>query len=221
MFERVLIAEDHHSMNSWVKQTLHALQTTEIKQAHYCDDAYNLLKLALSKGNPYDLLITDLSFREDRKDQKLSSGRDLIHAAKQLQPELRVLVFSGENQPAVIRTLYEQLNIDGYVPKGPQDEEDMNNALKQIADRKIYVPLEFRQAVRSKNAHDFTKYDLIIIKELARGTFQKNIPAVLEYEGFKASSLSSVEKRLGQIRDALSFSKNEQLIAYCKDHYII
>jgi two-component system capsular synthesis response regulator RcsB len=221
MFERVLIAEDHHSVNSWVQQTLTALGVVHIRQAHYCDDALKLIQIGIANGDSYDLLITDLSFREDRPEQKLSSGAELIAAARRLQPELKILVFSAENQPAIVASLYERLDVNGYVPKGPRDEEDMNKALKQLAAHKTYVPIEFRHAVREKNAHDFTKYDLIIISELAQGTYQKNIPYVLEKQGFKASSLSSVEKRLGQIRDALGFTKNEQLIAYCKDHWII
>jgi two-component system capsular synthesis response regulator RcsB len=55
MFERVLIAEDHHSVNSWVQQTLTTLGTVEIRQAHYCDDAFKLLQIALDKGAPFDL----------------------------------------------------------------------------------------------------------------------------------------------------------------------
>lgn len=221
MFERVLIAEDHHSVNSWVKQTLTALGTVEIRQAHYCDDAFKLLEIALRESTPFDLLITDLSFREDRKEQKLHNGTELIGAARRLQPRLKILVFSAEDQPAIAGSLYERFEINGYVPKGPRDEEDMRQALSQIAKHQIYIPGEFQQAVRAKNAHDFTNYDIIIISELAQGTYQKNIPYVLEQKGFKACSLSSVEKRLGQIRDALGFSKNEQLIAYCKDHWII
>jgi two-component system capsular synthesis response regulator RcsB len=221
MFERVLIAEDHHSVNSWVKQTLTELGAGHIRQTHYCDDALKLLQSALAEGNPYDLLITDLSFREDRPEQHLKSGADLIAATRKLQPDLRILVFSAEDQPTIVGILYERLGINAYVPKGPRDEENMIKALKQLAERKTFTPVEFQQAIRTKNAHDFTKYDLIIISEMVKGTYQKNIPYVLEQQGFKASSLSSVEKRLGQIRDALGFTKNEQLIAYCKDHYII
>ena len=221
MFERVLIAEDHHSVNSWVQQTLTAIGAVQIRQAHYCDDAFKLLQIALAGGAPFDLLITDLSFREDRREQKLSNGAELIGAARMLQPELKILVFSAEDQPTIVSSLYERFEINGYVPKGPRDEDDMKTALGQIAGLKTYIHPEFQQAFRVKNAHDFTKYDIIIILELARGTYQKNIPYVLEQQGFKASSLSSVEKRLGQIRDALGFTKNEQLIAYCKDHWII
>jgi DNA-binding NarL/FixJ family response regulator len=221
MFERVLIAEDHQSVNRWILQTLEQQGAGYIRQAHYCDDALKLLEIARNEGFPFDLLITDLSFREDRPEQKLAGGTDLIVAARKLQPDLKVLVFSAEQQPTVVSHLVEHFEINGYVWKGPRDEEDLPAAIQQIARGKTFVSRELQQAVRSKNAHDFSDYDITIISELVKGTLQKNIPYVLEQQGHKAASLRSVEKRLGEIRDALGFTKNEQLIAYCKDHWII
>ncbi len=220
MFERVLIAEDHSCVNDWVLQTLTKLGASRIQRAHHCDDAFNLLKIALGESLPFELLVTDLSFRA-RREQHLADGAELIAAARELQPDLKVLVFSGEEEPTVVTTLVERFGINGYILKGSRDEEDMTAAIDAIAHQKLFVSQEFRQAVRAKNAHDFTDYDIIVISELANGTYQKNIPYVLEEKGFKNSSLRSVEKRLGQIRDAYGLTKNEQLIAYCKDHWII
>ncbi|MDB5141127.1 MAG: DNA-binding response regulator [Mucilaginibacter sp.] len=221
MFERVLIAEDHQSVNSWLLQTLKKQGANYIRQAHYCDDALKLLEIAGKEGLPFELLVTDLSFREDRPGQKLAGGTDLIVAARKLQPDLKVLVFSAEEQPTVVSSLIERFGINGYVWKGPRDEDDLPAAIRQIARGKTFVSRELQQAIRSKNAHDFSDYDITIISELAQGTYQKNIPYVLAEQGHKAASLRSVEKRLGEIRDALGFTKNEQLIAYCKDHWII
>lgn len=220
MFERVLIAEDHSSVNEWVWQLLARRGSDHIKRAHFCDDALNLIKIALAEDRPVDLLVTDLSFRA-REGQRLKDGAELINAARNLQPGLKVLVFSAEEQPSVVRTLVERFAIDGYVLKGSRDEEDMTAALDAVVHGKLFVSQELRQAVRAKNAHDFSDYDIVIIKELVKGTYQRNIPYVLEQAGFKNFKLRTVEKRLGQIRDALGFTKNEQLIAYCKDHWII
>src|ERR1700759_1290584 len=108
MFERVLIAEDHQSVNRWVLQTLEKQGAGYIRQAHYCDDALKLLEIAWHEGSPFDLLITDLSFREDRPGQKLAGGADLIAAARKLQPSLKVLVFSAEEKPSVVSSLVER-----------------------------------------------------------------------------------------------------------------
>jgi two-component system capsular synthesis response regulator RcsB len=50
---------------------------------------------------------------------------------------------------------------------------------------------------------------------------QKEIPAYLQENNIRPSGLSSIEKRLNLMKEVLDFSKNEQLVAYCKDFGII
>lgn len=221
MFQSALIVEDHQSSNHWIQQTLKDLGIGTVRYAYYCDDALLMLKRGIEAGEPYDLLLTDLSFEEDGRKQELRNGTMLIEAAKNLQPGLRILVFSAEPDPAVVGSLFKQFDINGYVHKGRRDMTDLKEAVECIHKSKKFVPAEFQQAVRSKNAHDFSAYDILIISQLAQGTLQKDIPAFLQQSGARASSLSSVEKRLNQIKEALGFTKNEQLVAYCKDHRVI
>jgi two-component system capsular synthesis response regulator RcsB len=221
MFKNILIAEDHQSIKISIEQTLKGLNIPDPQYAYYCDDAFLRIKNGLREKNAYDLLITDLSFEEDGREQKISNGADLIEAAKIVQPELRVLVFSAETNPVAISSLFQKLGINGYVRKGRRDALELKEALSVIYNNKRYVPVEFQQAIRRKNAYDFTAYDIMIVSQLAQGTLQKEIPVYLHQQGVKASSLSSVEKRLNQIKEALGFTKNEQLVAYCKDYKVI
>jgi len=221
MFHTVLIAEDHQSVKISVEQTLKDLGIGEPHYAYYCDDALLRLKKAMQDGKPYDLLITDLSFDEDGREQMIGSGTALIEAARKLQPGLKVLVFSAEPNPAVVTLLFRQHDINGYVRKGREDALELKEALQTISNNKKHIPAEFQQAIRAKNAHDFTGYDIMIISQLAKGTLQKDIPLYLQQQNITPSSLSSIEKRLNQIKEVLEFTKNEQLVAYCKDHRII
>ena len=221
MFNKVLIAEDHQSTKLSVEQTLTNLGVSECQYVYYCDDAMSRLKRSIQENKPFDLLITDLSFGEDGQQQAITNGRELIQQAKTLQPLLKILVFSAESNPAVIRNLFEQLSIDGYVCKGRNDANDLTAAISMIASHKKYVPMQFRKAVQEKNSYDFDDFDTMIISQLAMGTKLKAIPAYLEKQGSKASSLSSVEKRLNLIKESFAFSTNTQLIAYCKDRKII
>jgi DNA-binding NarL/FixJ family response regulator len=221
MFQNVLIAEDHQSMKLSIEQTLRNLGIVGQKYAYYCDDALLLLKHNAHEGNPFDLLITDLSFDKDHREQKIGTGAELIAAAKSLYPDLKILVFSIESNPDVVRNLFQDLGIDGYVRKGREDAIDLNKAFTAIAENRKFIPTEFVLSTRATNAYDFSDYDMMIISQLAKGTLQKNIPAYLQQQGTRASSLSSVEKRLNLIKDAFGFSTNEQLIAYCKDRRII
>jgi two-component system capsular synthesis response regulator RcsB len=218
MFQNALIAEDHQSANQWIQQTLKGLGTVAVKYAYSCDAALIQVRNALADGAPFDLLITDLSF--DGNDQ-VSTGRELIEAARALQPGLIILVFSAEQQPAAVSSLFQQLGINGYVKKGRDDAEQLEQAIGQLAAGKKYIPAEFRQEVRTRNAHDFSDFDILVISQLANGTSQKAMPDALKKANMQPTSLSSIEKRLNHIREALGFTKNEQLVAYCKDHKII
>lgn len=221
MFNKVIIAEDHQSVKISVEHTLKELDISGTQYAYYCDDALLRLKKAIQENDAFELLITDLSFAEDGREQKISDGAALIEAAKKLQPDLKLIVFSAESSPAVVSKLFQELDIHAYVYKGRRDTIELKEAIEALQNGKKYLSPEFRMALRTKNAHDFSACDLMIVTQLAEGTRQKDIPAYLQQNGAKASSLSSVEKRLNQIKEALGFTKNEQLIAYCKDNKII
>ncbi|RZM30451.1 MAG: response regulator, partial [Pedobacter sp.] len=111
MFKRVLINEDHESANISVRQTLGELGITGIGYTYYCDDAYTQIKKSLQDEQPFELLITDLSFEEDHRAQRITDGIELIRLVRELNPGLKVLVFSAENKAAAIDLLFKQLNI--------------------------------------------------------------------------------------------------------------
>ena len=221
MFKKVLIAEDHESTNISVRKTLADLGIKNADYVYYCDDALVRIKKAVQNSKPYDLLITDLSFEEDHNIQQISGGAALIKAAKELQPTLKSLVFSAENKPAFIESLFKDLKIDGYVRKARHDAQELKAAIIDISEDKKYVSVSLRQVLKEKNAHEFTNLDVNIISLLAQGVHQKNIPTYLQEKNIKPSGLSSIEKRLGLMKDVLGFTKNEQLIVFCKDMGII
>jgi two-component system capsular synthesis response regulator RcsB len=221
MFKSVLIAEDHESANISVQKTLQDLGIADVDYAYYCDDALLRILKRHDADDAYDLLITDLSFEEDDRKQKLVGGRALIEAARLVQPGLKILVFSAEQKAAVISDLFSKAGVNGYVRKARRDAQELKSAIEHIYKNKQHFPPEFRRDIRQKNAHDFSAYDITIISQLSNGMLQKDIPAYLQQNQIRASSLSSIEKRLNQIKDVLGFSKNEQLVAYCKDKGII
>ncbi len=221
MISKVLVAEDHELANVSVQQTLEELGIKDIDYVYYCDDA--LLKIQHSKisASPYDLLITDLNFENDGNPQKMYDGVSLITACRELLPELKVLVFSVENKPAAIETLFQIQNIDGYVRKSRNDRKELKLAIESVNRNQRYFPRQLSQLINQTNTYQFTEFDIEIISLLASGVSQKNIPASLVEKKFRPSSLSSVEKRLNHIKMELGFNKNEQLIAFCKDMGII
>ncbi len=221
MFKSVLIAEDYESANISVQKTLKDLCVKKVDYVYYCDDALMQIQKGINGGKPYDLLITDLSFEEDDRLQNISNGTALIAAVKKLQPELKVLVFSAEQKPAIVSELFKTHAINGYVRKARRDTIELKSALESIYKNRKHYPAELRSPVKINNAHDFTRYDINIITQLAKGMLKKDIPAYLQEQKIHPAGLSSLEKRLVIIKNALGFSTNEQLVAYCKDVGII
>lgn len=220
MFKKVLIAEDHESASISVQKTLEKLGVQEPEYVYYCDDALNYIRRALQRETPYELLITDLYFEKDHYAQQLPDGKALIQAARELQPGLKVIVFSAESRPAVVNGLFKALSVDGYVRKARRDAEHLLEALQMVYANRIYCSPDMKPG-EQQHFHEFTSFDTTIISLLAEGLLQKDIPYYLRQNNIKPSGLSSVEKRLSLIREKLGFSKNEQLIAYCKDIGII
>ncbi|MDR6569257.1 response regulator [Chitinophaga ginsengisegetis] len=217
MITKVLIAEDHESVNISLQKTLEELAITDIAHAYYCDDALYRITQAVKAERSFDLLITDLSFAQDDHKQLLSGGTELIAAAREVQPDLKILVFSLESRQVVIDLLYNKYDVDGFVLKARNDVQSLKEAINEIARHRRYYPNHIRQLNNKKNAYSFSEFDITIITLLAQGMLQKDIPAHLQLNGIKPSGLSSIEKRLNQMKDALGFTKNEQLVAHCKD----
>lgn len=221
MIKKVLIAEDHLHANVALRYTLEQLTISESDHVYYCDDALLKIRKGIQDRRPYDLLITDLSFDPDGSMQALEDGMALIAAARKIQPELKVLVFSVEHRAAVIEKLFDKLAIDGFVRKARHDARDLETAIRMIDQGQRYYPRHLAQLIQKKNAHDFTKYDVAVLSQLANGKRQGKIPAFLRENKIEPYGLSSLEKRLKMIREIYGFTNNEQLIAYCKDMGII
>lgn len=223
MFKKVLIAEDHEIANFSIQKTLAELGIVQdVKNyAYYCDDALARIQKAMRQSDPYELLITDLSFEDDHTQQKISSGVELIKAIKQIQPDLKILVFSIENRASIAHSLVKELDIDAYVPKARRDAQDLKLAIEAIYKDKKYLSPNLKQASKEQQDYKFTAFDITIISLISNGEPQKNIPIYLKENKITPAGLSSVEKRLNYIRTILNFSNNEQLVAYCKDRKII
>ncbi|RZK50661.1 MAG: response regulator transcription factor [Pedobacter sp.] len=217
MFEKVLVVEDHQTSSKAVAKIIEDLKIPFCEYLYYCDDALIRIKKELQTGQPFDLLITDISFIEDHRPQKLKSGLELIKAAKALQPHLKVIIFSVEGRPTPIKSYFQELEINGYVQKGRLDAIELSQAVLQAAQGKRYMPYQLKETLAPTNNFNFTDYDITVIKLLAQGKLLSEIPQILAELKITPSSKSSMEKRLNHIKTVLDFKKNEQLVAFCKD----
>lgn len=221
MIDKVLIAEDHESSNLSIQKIMVELNIRQSNYVFYCDDALAKIQVAMQKGEPYDLLITDLLFEPDGTVQKIGSGFELIKAVKALQPEIMILVFSGEDRPVIVDKLFKQYQVDAYVRKARHDVKELKLAFEALSKGQPYYPRSLAQLIKQSNTYEFTEFDITIVRLLSHGYHQKEISDYLRLHNIKPSSLSSIEKRLNQIREELGFSKNEQLVLFCKEAGIL
>lgn len=216
MFNKVLVAEDHQTTGKSIKRAVEDLSVKVCDYAYHCDDAMTRIRKEKTVGHPYELLITDLSFAPGQSDE-LRTGAALIAAARHLQPQIKILVFSVENKPVVIQKLFDELKIDGYVSKGLQDEVELKSALETIFTGRQHIPVGLWQQVKKAKTFNFTDIDLAVIDGIFNGIQQKEMPEYLLEKGLTPPSLSSIEKRLALIKDTYHFSNNTQLVVFCRE----
>lgn len=216
MFKKALIAEDHEIRNSGIVNTLAELNIKNSDFVSYCDDALKLIQTAFTENNPYDLLITDLSFDKDHIHQKIKSGQELIHEARKIQPNLKVIAFSIEKKPKIIDDLYKIYQINGFVAKARNDGKDLKNTIKKVFNGETVIPQEILNSIRNTSL-EFKDYDILLLELLSKGWKQSEIEEYFKKNGITPDSKSSIEKRLNDLRDSLGAKNNIELIVMCKD----
>ncbi|WP_223598092.1 response regulator [Chryseobacterium sp. GVT01B] len=221
MFKKILIAEDHESSSISVQKTLEDLTISTTDYVYYCDDALAKIQKSIRENDLYDLLITDLSFEEDHNIQNLKDGKELIKTIKELQPSLKVIVFSAEHRSGIIDSLFNEYGINGFVRKARNDSKELKKAIASTYVDENYLSLDLKQEVKKLNNYEFSNYDITLVSLLSQGVLQKNIPVYLQNNDIKPNSLSSVEKKLNSMKEDLQITSNEQLVAFCKDLGII
>lgn len=221
MFKKVLVTEDLDSINYSVAHTLkERLQIPEIEQALYCDKAHLQTLQSIKEGNPFELLVTDLSFTKDHRAQKITNGQELIKEIRNIIPEIKVLVYSIENRSTVIKSLFTDLNINGYICKGRNGLREVEKAIPQIYKGTNYISQEMERSLKS-GVFELGNYDVLLLERLAQGDSHEEISAQFKVNGITPSSVSTLEKRLNKLKSEFKAKNSTQLIAIVKDLGII
>ena len=217
MFQKIIAAEDFESASISVQKALSDLKIPDTQYFNYCDDALDFIKKSLAESNPIDLLITDLSFEEDYKIQKLKSGKDLIIEARKLVPNLKILVFSTEKRSQILKELFDDLKINGFVSKGRMDVQNLKKAINTIYKNEKYLSQENLINLRKTDTIELTTLEFTVLELLSDGISQKKMPEILKNKNIKPNGLSSVEKTINVLKETFSAKSNEHLISICKD----
>jgi two-component system capsular synthesis response regulator RcsB len=222
MFTKVLIADDIDFNDLGAAQILIELNVEEVQYAKYCYEALLKIKKAAQDNQPYQLLISDLSFKADHNKNLLNSGEELIQAVRSLFPEIKIIVFSIEDRTHRIRMLFDELDINGYVLKGRNTMSDLKIAIKKAYNNQSEnISAELLQQMQDKVTSEINNYDILLIKNLSMGISQESMEIVLKESGITPNSESSIEKNINKLKIYFKAKNTVHLIAIAKDLGII
>jgi DNA-binding NarL/FixJ family response regulator len=222
MFTKVLIADDIDFNDLGAAQILNDLNVREIQYAKYCDEALLKIKKAHLDGTPFELLISDLSFKADHRLNQLNSGEELIAAVKKQCPNIKIIVFSIEDRAHRIKLLFEELKIDGYVIKGRNTIYDLKKAIQKAYNNEPEnISPELLYLLQDKTTSEIDNYDVQLIRYLSIGISQENIETEFKKEGISPNSKSSIEKHINKLKIYFKANNTVHLVAIAKDLGII
>lgn len=217
-FQNVLVVEDVDSTNMAVVQALQELDIVNVEYSQYCDDALLKIRKASSLGTPFELLVTDLSFRELRPNDQLTTGMQLIEAVKKDFPLIKIIVYSIEDASFRIKLLFEKYGINGYVIKGRKSIPELQKVVQDLFFSKdVVISSQAQAAISDKSLLEIESYDIELLKLLAKGNTQDNIGIIFKQSGISPSSSSSVEKNISRLKEYFGANNNVHLIAIAKD----
>jgi two-component system capsular synthesis response regulator RcsB len=222
MFKKVLVAEDLDSISITVIQVLEDLQIPFVDHVKYCDDALIKIKKAIVNNEPYDLLISDLSFKSDHRKINIASGEELIEAVNEVQSSLKKIVFSIEDKSYRIKSLFNDFGINAYVSKGRNSISELKKAIERtyLNEEKI-LSSDLSFDFNDKTLIEIQSYDISILNLLAKGYTLENISNEFKICSIVPNGASSLEKRINKLKIYFKANNNVHLIAIAKDFGLV
>lgn len=217
MFKKVLIVDDHDDINKSVLDVLESLGIDNIHKSQYCDNAFLKIKEGELNKEPFDLLITDLSFKEDHRDCKLTSGEDLIAVLRKDYKDLPIIVYSMKDQLQKVRLLINEYQVNAYVCKDRKGSMELEKAISAVSRKKQFLSPQVQHALSPKSNLEIDNYDIELLKQLSLGNSKDDISDLFKQNNISPSSLSSIEKRQNKLFIQFKANNATHLISIVKD----
>jgi two-component system capsular synthesis response regulator RcsB len=218
MFQKIITVDGFDTINIAIIQALKELGIATIQHASYCDEAFFKIKNAQLDAEPFDLLISGLSFKSHHGNEKLQSEVELIRAVKKIQPRLKVLVFSIEDQNHRIKNLVENEAINGYVLKGHNSIPELKKAIQSTySNDTVYLAPEIEYQMKDKSILEIESPDIELLKSLSKGMIPNEIGLPFKDKEITPLDSSSIEKRINKLKIFFRANNNSDLIAITKD----
>lgn len=217
MFKKIIVAEDIDSISLGLKNLLDAMDPFQVVYTKYCDEAYLKIKKSYLDNDPFELLITDLSFKKSHMDEKILSGEELVKTINKDQLDIKIIVYSIEEKGYKIRYLLDDLDVDAYVSKGRDSAVELTKAIEAVYSNKKYISPHLAHLKKPMLTTEIDELDIEILQLLSEGLSQPEIEKRLKKLGRKSASLSSVEKKIIKMKNSFEANNTTHLISIAKD----
>ncbi len=165
---KILLVDDHAIVSDGLQALLQGIEGLEIVNKLTSGD----FALAYLKQNEVDLLITDYAMPD-------MDGITLVKKAKQLKPELKIIVLSMHDEVVMIREML-SAGVDGYVLK-KYAQQELVNAIETVNNGRQYWSAEVNKALLSSllpqemPENHITERELEVLRLLAQELTSKQI----------------------------------------------
>ncbi|MFD2568571.1 response regulator [Pseudotenacibaculum haliotis] len=221
MFKKVLIVDDHASINNDVFEMLSQEGITQIDKALYCDEAYLKVKKAIREEAPYDLIVTDLYFKKDHREREIASGKALVSKLRSEFADLSIIVYSQDDHFQTVRFLINECGANAFVCKSRESDKELPRALEKVFSGEEYLSKQIERALVERHDNEISEYDLHLMELISEGVSQSNISKQFRQSNIYPNSISSIEKRLNLLKDQFLAKNTTHLVSILKDHKLI
>ncbi|RZK42802.1 MAG: response regulator transcription factor [Pedobacter sp.] len=165
---KILLVDDHAIVSDGLEALLQTREDFQVMSKLTSGD----FALAYLKQNEIDLLITDYSMPD-------MDGATLVKKAKQISPNLRIIVLSMHDEVVIIREML-SLGVDGYVLK-KYAQQELVNAINTVSLGRQYWSAEVNKALLSSllpqelPENQVTERELEVLRLLAQELTSKQI----------------------------------------------
>ncbi|MCL9804490.1 response regulator [Flavobacterium amniphilum] len=218
MFTKVLVVDDIDLNNIATEKALTELGINDVTYAKYCDEALLKIKKAELDRKPFELLVSDLSFKADHRDTVLKSGEELIAEVKKVYPHIKVIAFSIDERSYTIKKLLDETEVEAYVLKSRNSSSELKKAIQLVysgEDRYLSPDLQF--VYQDKTTSEIDNFDIQLLKQLSLGVPQDAMEYKFKELGITPNSKSTIEKRIAKLKDYFKANNPTHLVAIAKD----
>ena len=219
---RILIVDNHKIFLKGLFQSLSNLGYTSISSATSCYEALHKIKTART-NDPFELLLTDLSFECSDANQDLDSGESLIKRLKKENIKIKTIVISAHSETNRVFNVIQNLNPDGDILKNDCDSSELGAALRRVLDGNQFYSHEIHQKIMRRNLVQIQMDEIAlqILRALPNHTKIANLEGVIKKANGDDLKLRSIESKLSNLRVDLEANNNIDLVLKAKELGVI